>query len=69
MSTENTARPAARKRLLLVATFAFVLIAAGYGLWWLLYGSHFESTDDAYVHGNLVQITPQLRHGRGHRSR
>lgn len=60
MSTENTARPAARKRLLLVATFAFVLIAAGYGLWWLLYGSHFESTDDAYVHGNLVQITPQV---------
>src|SRR5690606_28177103 len=36
------------------------LIAILYGLWWMLVGAHFESTDDAYVHGNLVQITPQV---------
>ncbi len=59
----NAAKPApkpARKRLLLMATVAFVLVAVAYGLWWALVGSHFESTDDAYVHGNLVQITPQV---------
>ena len=41
----------ARKRLLLLATGAFVLIAIAYGIWWALFGAHFENTDDAYVHG------------------
>ncbi|AOB31899.1 hemolysin D [Bordetella sp. H567] len=49
-----------RKRLMLIATGVFLLIAIAYGAWWWLVGSHFESTDDAYVHGNLVQITPQV---------
>ncbi|HTK02902.1 MAG TPA: efflux RND transporter periplasmic adaptor subunit [Bordetella sp.] len=49
-----------RKLLMLTATGVFVLIAIAYGAWWWLVGSHFESTDDAYVHGNLVQITPQV---------
>ncbi|OZI61354.1 HlyD family secretion protein [Bordetella genomosp. 11] len=49
-----------RKRLMLIATGVFVLAAIAYGAWWWLVGSHFESTDDAYVHGNLVQITPQV---------
>ncbi|OZI48127.1 EmrA/EmrK family multidrug efflux transporter periplasmic adaptor subunit [Bordetella genomosp. 5] len=50
----------ARKRLLLLATGAFIVLALAYAIWWFLFGSHFESTDDAYVHGNLVQITPQV---------
>ena len=37
-----------------------MLIAIAYGIWWALFGAHFENTDDAYVHGNLVQITPQV---------
>jgi membrane fusion protein (multidrug efflux system) len=49
-----------RKLLMLIATGVFVLIAIAYGVWWWLVGSHFEGTDDAYVHGNLVQITPQV---------
>lgn len=57
--TSPTTHPA-RKRLLLIATGAFIVLALGYGAWWSLFGSHFESTDDAYVHGNLVQITPQV---------
>ena len=59
----NAATPTtnpARKRLLLLATGVFILVAIAYGIWWLLFGAHFESTDDAYVHGNLVQITPQV---------
>jgi membrane fusion protein (multidrug efflux system) len=55
----KTSNPA-RKRLMLLATGVFVLIAIAYGVWWFLVGSNFESTDDAYVQGNLVQITPQV---------
>ncbi|MVW70776.1 EmrA/EmrK family multidrug efflux transporter periplasmic adaptor subunit [Bordetella sp. 15P40C-2] len=50
----------ARKRLLLIAAGVFIVLAVLYGIWWALFGSHVESTDDAYVHGNLVQITPQV---------
>jgi membrane fusion protein (multidrug efflux system) len=49
-----------RKRLLLLATAVFLLIAVSYVVWWQLVAAHYESTDDAYVQGNLVQITPQL---------
>ncbi|MFJ1303017.1 EmrA/EmrK family multidrug efflux transporter periplasmic adaptor subunit [Pseudomonadota bacterium AL_CKDN230030165-1A_HGKHYDSX7] len=58
--TETPKTHPARKRLLLLATGAFIVLALAYAIWWFLYGSHFESTDDAYVHGNLVQITPQV---------
>ncbi|PWF21937.1 HlyD family efflux transporter periplasmic adaptor subunit [Corticimicrobacter populi] len=58
--TSKISVPASRRRLLLLATAVFVLLAVGYGLWWWIYSSHFESTDDAYIHGNLVQITPQV---------
>jgi membrane fusion protein (multidrug efflux system) len=59
MNAPQTSNPK-RKRLMLIATGVFVLIAIAYGAWWWLVGSHYESTDDAYVHGNLVQITPQV---------
>ena len=49
-----------RTRLLVTAAVVFVLLGIIYAAWWFLYGSHFEDTDDAYVHGNLVQITPQI---------
>jgi membrane fusion protein (multidrug efflux system) len=50
----------ARKRLLLIAALVFIVLAVLYGIWWALFGANVESTDDAYVHGNLVQITPQV---------
>ncbi|THD08520.1 efflux RND transporter periplasmic adaptor subunit [Rhodanobacter lindaniclasticus] len=37
-----------------------VLAAIGWGLWYFLDGRWYESTDDAYVNGNVVQITPQV---------
>jgi len=49
-----------RKRLLLIAAAVFIVLAIAYAIWWALFGSHYESTDDAYVQGNLVQITPQV---------
>lgn len=60
MNTPSSPRPAARRKLLLAATLAFAVLAAGYGAWWLLVASHYEETDDAYVHGNLVQITARI---------
>jgi membrane fusion protein, multidrug efflux system len=39
---------------------AVVLCGAGYLAYWLLDGRYFESTDDAYVNGDVVQITSEV---------
>lgn len=57
---ETPANSAKRKRLLLIIAAVVVLIGAAYGAWYWLVGSHYESTDDAYVAGNVVQVTPQV---------
>jgi membrane fusion protein (multidrug efflux system) len=50
-----------KRRLLLIGVLSvFLLAGAGFTLWWLLHGQYHETTDDAYVSGNLVQITPQV---------
>ncbi|AXT48319.1 MULTISPECIES: EmrA/EmrK family multidrug efflux transporter periplasmic adaptor subunit [Chromobacterium] len=49
-----------RKRNLIIATTLFAAIAIGYGAYWALVLSHQESTDDAYVSGHLVQVTPEV---------
>ena len=49
-----------RTILLLGVVSLFLLGGFGYGAWWLLHGRYHETTDDAYVGGNLVQITPQV---------
>ena len=36
------------------------VIALGYGLYWAQVLRFHQSTDDAYVGGNVVQITPQI---------
>jgi membrane fusion protein, multidrug efflux system len=58
-STQAT-RGNARKRWLAIAIGAFVLIGASYGGYWALALRYTQSTDDAYVSGNVVQITPQI---------
>jgi membrane fusion protein (multidrug efflux system) len=59
MSIDN--KPASRRKpLLIIATLIFIAIGVIYALWWLLYAAHFEETDNAYVHGNLVQVTSQI---------
>jgi membrane fusion protein (multidrug efflux system) len=49
-----------RNRMLLLVTLGIVVIAIGYGLYWGTVLRWRESTDDAYVNGNIVQITPQI---------
>ncbi|KAF1055670.1 MAG: Multidrug export protein EmrA [Stenotrophomonas maltophilia] len=60
--TSNTAAPAAapsRRGKLLRGLFVIVvLLLAALALWYFMFGRWFEETDDAYVQGNQVQITP-----------
>jgi membrane fusion protein (multidrug efflux system) len=51
-----------RKRKLLLIGLAVIVILGGLGVWgWYeVYGRWSESTDDAYVNGNVVEITPQV---------
>ncbi len=37
-----------------------VLAAIGWTVWYFVDGRWYEDTDDAYVNGNVVQITPQI---------
>jgi membrane fusion protein (multidrug efflux system) len=38
----------------------FLVIGIGYGLYWLLVARFYEETDNAYVQGNVVQVTSQV---------
>ncbi|WP_399678048.1 efflux RND transporter periplasmic adaptor subunit [Xenophilus sp.] len=74
MSENNTSTPAAQagpsvpeaagngKRRRALGTLAAIVVLAGAG-WaayeWLV-ASHYEGTDNAYVQGNVIQITPQI---------
>ena len=49
-----------RNRMLLLVTLGILVIAIGYGVYWQTVLRLRESTDDAYVNGNIVQITPQI---------
>ncbi|CAE6771846.1 HlyD family efflux transporter periplasmic adaptor subunit [Paraburkholderia nemoris] len=52
--------PAKRKLLLSLLAATVVLAGAGYGAYYITNGQYHQSTDDAYVNGNLVQLTPQV---------
>ena len=49
-----------RRVLLTIVSVVVILLLIAYGVWWALFARHFESTDDAYVAGNVVQVTPQV---------
>jgi membrane fusion protein (multidrug efflux system) len=49
-----------RNRMLLLVSLALLVIAIGYGVYWGTVLRWRETTDDAYVNGNIVQITPQI---------
>ncbi|MDR5779683.1 EmrA/EmrK family multidrug efflux transporter periplasmic adaptor subunit [Caballeronia sp. LZ065] len=49
-----------RRRLMTLIVLVVILAAVAYGLYYFLVARFHESTDDAYVNGNVVQITPQV---------
>ena len=57
-----SSKPANLKRKKALTALASVVVVAGLG--WAAYeylvASHYESTDNAYVQGNVIQITPQI---------
>ena len=53
-------KPTSPRRRWMAILAAIVLVGGlGWGLYWLFYGRYFESTDDAYVGGDIVAITSQ----------
>jgi membrane fusion protein (multidrug efflux system) len=61
--TEQTAAAPSngkRKRQLVVLTLLILTIAVLLFLYWFLHSRFFEETDDAYVGGNVVQISSQV---------
>ena len=53
--------PSSRRKFLLSATAAsFVVLAFIYGAYWFVSARYDVSTDDAYVSGNVIQVTPQI---------
>jgi membrane fusion protein, multidrug efflux system len=56
--TDARARMAERRRTgFLLFGGVIVVAAVVYGAWWLLSGRYSETTDDAYVAGNIVAVT------------
>lgn len=59
-STDNAAAPSRRGKLLRIVAVLVIVLLAAVAIWYFLYGRWFEETDDAYVQGNQVQITPLI---------
>ncbi len=57
-TTHATSAGRNQRRFWFMILGAIVLVGAiAYGVYWLVYSRYFESTDDAYVGGNVVTIT------------
>ena len=54
------ARRRSRSRSLLILSVMVVAAAAGYWIWWNSSARFHQSTDDAYVAGNVVTLTPEV---------
>jgi membrane fusion protein (multidrug efflux system) len=64
-NTPATAAPATngngnRKVLLTGVLILVLLVGIAWFAYWYLVGRNYQSTDDAYVAGNVIQITPQV---------
>ncbi|MDY0331566.1 MAG: efflux RND transporter periplasmic adaptor subunit [Thiomonas sp.] len=53
-------KAAKRRQLMLLAIGFFIIVGAAYGGYQYWDSLHYAYTDDAYVQGDLVQVTPQV---------
>lgn len=60
-ATSSTPPPSQRPWLLYLLGATCLLAAILWGGWYGMYGRWYASTDNAYVHGDIVQITPQFQ--------
>ena len=54
------AKNSPRKKALTLLAAAVVVAGGAWGAYEWLVASHYETTDNAYVQGNVIQITPQI---------
>ncbi len=59
-STSVSPAPGRRKRQFAILFVVLLLAAAGWGAYYQFYLRFYEATDDAYVSGNLITLTPQI---------
>ena len=59
-ASAQTANSGKRKRMMTLLVIVILIAAVAYGLYYFLVARFHEDTDDAYVNGNVVQITPQV---------
>jgi len=59
-ASPSPAAPTQRKRWLAIVVGVFAVIGIAYGAYWAIALRYVQTTDDAYVNGNVVQITPQI---------
>jgi membrane fusion protein (multidrug efflux system) len=60
VADQAAARKATRRKGLGILAAVVVVGGIGWGAYEFLVASHYETTDNAYVQGNVVQITPQI---------
>jgi membrane fusion protein (multidrug efflux system) len=62
MSNDNAKASSKRRRwrLLAIVSGVFLVVGLAYTLYWAQVLRYHQTTDDAYVGGNVVQITPQI---------
>jgi membrane fusion protein (multidrug efflux system) len=49
-----------RTRWLIIVAAAFLIVGGGAGAYWGFYGRFYQDTDDAYVAGDLVNVSSQI---------
>lgn len=59
-STPKARGNSRRKWYLLALALFFVAIGGAYAIYYLLVGQFYAETDDSYVHGNRILLTPQI---------
>ena len=55
---QDTGRKKLRGRLFAGLGVVIVIVAIAVGVWWLVVGSRYASTDNAYVGADVAQVTP-----------
>lgn len=59
-AARNPQSKLSRRRRLTILMFVVAVCGIGYGAYWLTYAQYFESTDDTYVNGDVVEITSEV---------
>ena len=60
MSTQASPKNSQRRKALTAVAAVVAVSGVAWGAYEWLVASHYESTDNAYVQGNVIQITPQV---------